>query len=175
MRNWKSANPDLVKEVLREGEVYLQGQLTLATSADQRAAVLGGIYTAAAAAIIAGLIAALATGQISAAISVGGILSAGLFLIAAGLCISTVLPADFYLPGNHPESWYEDIDANRDLLESLGEEAEHYQGSINKNRTFLKRNAGRFRWGAISGLAAPIVGFASWFMLSVDWTTFGAG
>ena len=145
MRNWKDANPDLVKEVLREGEVYLQGQLTLATSADQRAAVLGGIYTAAAAAIIAGLIAALATGQISAAISVGGFFSAGLFLLGAGLCISTALPADFYLPGNHPESWYEDIDANRNILESLGEQTEYYQRAINGNRSFLKRNGSRFQ------------------------------
>ena len=45
---------DFRKEIVREGTVYLDGQLRIATSADSRASGLAGIFTAAATALTAG-------------------------------------------------------------------------------------------------------------------------
>jgi hypothetical protein len=47
---------DFRKEIVREGTVYLDGQLKVATSADSRASGLAGIFTAAATALTAGIV-----------------------------------------------------------------------------------------------------------------------
>lgn len=47
---------DFRKEIVREGTVYLDGQLRIATSADSRASGLAGIFTAAATALTAGIV-----------------------------------------------------------------------------------------------------------------------
>lgn len=164
---WKPEKIDLVREVFRSGEKYLDGQLQLATSADQRAAVLGGVYTAAGTAVVGYLLAIFTSWQASLAILVGGLLAAVLFVAGAALCICTCLPAGFYLPGNEPEQWYGDVDNGRDLAEVLGEEAENYQSKIADNRATLQRNARLYKWGAIAGIAAPVLGFLVWFLMSV--------
>jgi len=45
------------KEIVRGGEAYLDGQLRVATSADQRASGLAGMFTAAATALLAAVVA----------------------------------------------------------------------------------------------------------------------
>lgn len=166
MPNWTNVDLETVREVAREAEVYLHGQLNLAISADQRAAVLGGIYTAAGTAIVAGLIAA---SSLTEQLFWGGFVSAAMFLVGAGLCVFTALPGGFYLPGNQPQSWYADIDDNKPLLEALGETAENSQEEIEHNRAFLQKNAKRFRLGAFLGVTAPLAGIVIWFLLSVQW------
>lgn len=168
MPDWKKADPELVREVVREAELFIQRQVTLATSADQRAAMLGGIFTAAATALIVGVIAVVTNGIAAPGIVWGGVVAALLFVIAAGLCISTVLPVEFGLPGNEPQNWYEDIESERGLSELLGEEAEREQGKIGDNNAVLIANARRFKWGAIARISAPLVGLVVWFLLSIE-------
>jgi len=158
MPNWSDADKDMVKHVAREAEMYLGGQVTLGTSADQRASVLGGVFMAAGTAIVAGLLGILSAGFMSWSIIVGGSISAILLLVASGLCILATVPVGFWLPGNEPKSWYEDVDSNRPLLEAMGEEAEQIQEKIEENRKELKKNARRFKWGAFLGVTAPFVG-----------------
>lgn len=169
MPKWKESDPEIVRQIVLSGEQYITGQVTLATSADQRASVLGGVFTAAGTVAIGGLIAAVAGGNVSLAIVVGALLSAALFLIGAALCISTVLPADFYLPGTRPANWYEDLADKKELLESFGEYAENCQEKIDANSNVLSRNAQRFIWGAYMGVIAPLVGLVTWFLLTVQW------
>lgn len=157
----------LTRMAVGEGERYLSGQLTLATSADQRAAVLGGIFTAAGTAILAGLLAAYSPATTSNAILFSGIVVAGLFLLGAGLCISTALPVGFFLPGNEPAEWRADIESDRALIDALQEEADNYQLKIEDNRAVLKRNAERFKSGAIAGIAAPVTGLTVWILVSI--------
>jgi len=54
--DWSKAKPGLIQQIVREGECYLDGQLKLALSADQRGAILAGVFTAAATAVLALLI-----------------------------------------------------------------------------------------------------------------------
>lgn len=168
MIDWSKSDPETVREIVREGEAYLHGQLTLATSADQRASVMAGIFTAAGAAIVAGLITLASSKGASSFVPIfaGGIVAAILFLVGAGLCIYAALPVGFNLPGSQPLSWQEDVEKGRKLFRSLREQAENYQDKIVKNRKVLKANAKRFKWGAISGIAAPFLGFLVWLATS---------
>lgn len=157
----------LIRQAVVEGETYLGGQLTLATSADQRAVVLGGVFTAAGTAIIVALIAGHSVGLVSIAILLSGLVSALLFLIGAGLCVSTVMPVDIDLPGNEPDSWSVDIEQNTAILDALEEEAKNYQTKIKDNRAVIQNNAKRFKWGAIAGITAPIAGMVVFVLISI--------
>ena len=168
--DWSKTKPEVVSRVVTEGETYLQGQLTLATSSDQRASMLAGVFTAAGTALLVGLITLAATKDISLTIKypayLGGGVAAVLFILAAAFCIRATFPVQFWLPGNQPHSWYGDVEAGRELTAALSEEAEHIQSKIAENRTVLQTNATRFKWGAALGIAAPLIGTALWLISS---------
>jgi hypothetical protein len=168
--DWSKASPEMIARVVDEGTAYSEGQLTLATSADQRASVLAGVFTAAGTAILAGLIALGAVSDIPHRVSfpiyLGGGFSVLLFLIAAAFCIAATLPVGFWLSGNEPQSWFRDVEAGKALPVAFGEEAEHIQDKIAENRQIIAANARRFKWGAALGIAAPIVGMLFWLVSS---------
>ena len=161
MPDWKTADLEMVREMVREAELVLEGQVSFAMSADQRASSLAGIYTATATALVAGVVAAEA---LSPSVVVGGLVSAAFFIGGAGLCISTVLPTKFHVAGNEPEGWYGDVASGRPLVEALGEQAEHYQEAISFNNEKMKSCAIRYRGGAILGIAAPLAGLLCWLV-----------
>lgn len=156
-RDWKTKKPELIREASRHAESRLAAQLQIATSADQRAAVLGGIYVAAA----TGIIGALATGastKLNLALTVGACISAAAFLIGAYLCIFAMLPINFDIAGNEPSNWYDDIDADRSLQETMGEQLDCFDEAIKDNNIRVARNARFFKAGALIGISAPIIG-----------------
>lgn len=168
MPKWAEAEKGMIHEIIREAEARLHGQVQLATSADQRAAVLAGVFIAAGTAIIAALLAGIASHP-SLAIILGAITAAALFLAGAGYCIRTVMPCDFHLPGNQPDNWYSDVDERRALKECLGQAAEHCQDAIVENRKQLQANARLFARGAWLGVSAPVAGALVWLLLSARW------
>jgi hypothetical protein len=167
--DWSKADLDTVREIIREAEGYLQSQLSLALAADQRASTMASLFTAAGAAIVAGLIGLAASehhdGQ--APLYVGGIVATGLFIVAASLCIWSTWPVSFAVPGNEPESWYEDIGGPREFKLLLGEQAENYQKKIARNNETLRLNARRFALGALFGIASAPAGFVTWKVADV--------
>jgi hypothetical protein len=144
------ASQEMLAQIVREAELYLDGQLKLALSADQRASVLSGAYSAGASAIVAGLI-ALSTSSLSRLtlypILLGGAGTTVLFLVAAFCCIKSIAPVGFWLPGNEPKSWYSDVISGKQLKEALEEEAVHLQEKIEENSVVLKQNARVFLAG----------------------------
>ena len=160
--NWSEAEKDMAVRVVEEGHKYISGQLALATSADQRAAALAGVFATAATALMAAGIVLVAEkiGGIGAATAI--FVSAGGFLTGAFLCIRALMPIGIYIPGSEPTSWREDLENGRSLEDALHEEAEFLQEKIDENRTDISRNARLFKWGALSGLAAPALGFGVW-------------
>lgn len=173
--DWTKTTPDVKERVVSEGFAYLDGQLKLATSADQRASVLAGVFTTAATAVLAGLVALSTASSPSPiekmAVYIGGGVTVTLFFAATGLAIAAIFPVGFWLPGNEPSSWYRDVETAKPLASALGEEAEHIQSKIDENRDVLGKNASRFKWAAIIGIAAPLAGFVFWavslFLLSL--------
>ena len=90
--DFSKIKPDFRKEIVREGTVYLDGQLKIATAADARASGLAGIFIAAATALIAGVVIAIFNSAGAALparlpMMLGGAAAALFFLAAAVLCI----------------------------------------------------------------------------------------
>jgi hypothetical protein len=172
--DFSKIQPDFRKEIVREGTVYLDGQLKIATAADARASGLAGMFIAAATALTAGVVIAVfnSAGSGSALsaklpMMIGGAAAAVCFITAAILCISAIQPVKFWLPGLAPENWDSDVTSGRALDECLGERAQHIQEQIADNIKVIERNATLFKWGARLGISSPFLGVAIWLLASV--------
>jgi hypothetical protein len=170
--DFSKIQPDFRKEIVREGTVYLDGQLKIATSADARASGLAGMFTAAATALTAGVVIAIfnsAGNQLPARLPMmlGGATAAIFFLSAAVLCITAIRPVNFWLPGLAPENWETDVTSGRALDDCLGERAQHIQEQIAENLKTIASNASLFKWGARLGIAAPFAGVMAWLLASL--------
>lgn len=178
--DFSKIDSDFRKEIVREGTVFLDGQLKIATAADARASGLAGIFTAAATAMTAGVVIAIFNTagpaiQARLPMMIGGSIAALLFLTAAVLCIKAIQPVSFWLPGLAPENWTKDIASARKLDDCLGERAAHIQEQIAENLQTIDRNAKYFRWGARLGIAAPFAGVVVWLLATAAaWLAAGA-
>ena len=154
---WQSSDKEAINEIMREAEARLAAQVQIATSADQRATVLAGIYVAAATGIIGALV--TAPKEVHSPPLYGGASAAVmLFLVGAFFCIWATMPVKFWTPGNAPEEWYPDIIAKRDLNEAKGEQIENYNSMILDNAAVMKSNGRKFKSGALLGACAPVGG-----------------
>src|SRR5262245_10740085 len=79
--DWSKCKDGVMEQVLRSGDTFLDAQLKLATSADQRASVMASVFAASGAAIAGGTMAVLVS-QLSekGPIVLGGLITAGLFI-----------------------------------------------------------------------------------------------
>lgn len=162
------ADLEMVKQVVDEGQAFLDGQLKIAISADQRASVLAGVFATSGAAVIAALISLTTIKEPPFAkvypLYVAGFFTSVMFVGAAALCVYAIFPVKFRLPGNHPASWEADLESGRDLKASLCETLNNIQKDIVENDTVIERNASLFRRGAAIGIAAPVVGAVAWLL-----------
>lgn len=169
---WDKADLDSIKEIVRAAESYLAAQLDLATSADQRAATLASAFTLAGAGLVAGLITLAAASEhwrLFVPVYAGGGITALMFLIAAWICVRTTMPVEFWLAGNEPANWQDDVERSEKLEKMLGDQATNYQKCIEGNDVILKGNARAFKWGARLGVGAPFVGAVVWLLMTVNW------
>jgi hypothetical protein len=164
----KIPSPEFVREIVARGETYLQGQLTLATSADQRAASMASIFSAVSLGIAAGLFTAdqMHFGTMYWPLIISGGVTGLMFLTASALCGFAAHPIPFNLPGTQPKNWTKDINAAEDENKSLFGLAKNFQDKIDKNRRGIERNAKWFKWGLRSGIGAPAIGLG---LLGVMW------
>lgn len=158
---------EMVQEIVSRGETYLQAQLSVATSNDQRAASMAGIFSPVALAVVAGLFSASpgALGAMYRPLLVSGAVTAILFSLASILCGLAVQPSDFLFPGTQPGNWDEDVQQKTPLLESLASLGKNYQDKINRNRQSIEQHADLFRYGLYAGIGAPIFGIALFGLL----------
>jgi hypothetical protein len=156
------------KEIIRSGEAYLDGQLKIATSADQRASSLAGVFIASATALIAASL-ALANPQWNVSgrlpLIVGAASAAIMFLIGAIHCWLAIMPVSFFIPGTEPMNWDTDVVAGKKLHDCLGERADHVEEAIAVNLRIIASNARKFRNGAIFGILAPFIGVLTWALV----------
>jgi hypothetical protein len=166
MVNWSTAKEGVVAEVLRDSEIYLSGTVTIATSADQRAAVVAGTFATAGAAIVAGIIgfaaAASADNFYAPAVYAGGLSAALLFISGSIFCIRAAMPVGFHLPGTKPSGWEDDVTSGHSLLECQHDLLAIRENAIKENLEVIETNAGRYTIGAYLGIAAPVVGAIIW-------------
>ena len=167
--DFSKIDDDFGREIIRGGEVYLDGMLRVATSADQRASGLAGVFTAAATALLAAVVtlanlAPIMPGKLP--LMLGGGAASLMFLIGAVTCLRTIMPVRFWLPGCEPHNWQSDVATGKKLHDCLGERATHIQEAIADNVKVVEMNARRFKWGARFGIAAPFVGLLVWGLAS---------
>ena len=166
MADWSKAKDGIVTEVLKDSETFLTGTVTIATSADQRAAVVAGTFATAGAAIVAGVIgfaaAASPDNAYAPAVYAGGLIAALLFIVGAILCISAAMPVDFHLPGTKPSGWEGDVAGGRTLQECQHDLIDIRENAIKANIETIKKNAINYKRGAYIGISSPIVGGLVW-------------
>jgi hypothetical protein len=172
MINWSAAKEGIVEEALRTSETYLAGTVTVAASADQRAAVVAGTFATAGAAIVAGVIGFSATvstnNEYAVSVYLGGLLAAFMFLLGAFLCIRAAMPVGFNLPGTQPSGWETDVTGGRALKECQYDLLNFRENLIVENLAVIRNNARLFMIGAYCGIAAPFIGALAW-IISFKW------
>ncbi|MCJ2023382.1 hypothetical protein [Methylobacterium sp. J-067] len=150
------AKIDTLKEIIRNAESFLSGQLTSGLASNQRALTLTSVL-AAATVVLGGATATLLVGATPnpPLAAICGLVTAG-FLVSMGLAISAAKPADWYLAGNTPASWVEDVELGKILERSLAEQASWYADMIADNHATMERAddmiilALEFAWGSIA-------------------------
>lgn len=143
---------DILRDIVREGELYLSSQLAVATAADQRAMTLIGFQVTALLATIAGITAMLISKEkIWFSILVGNAVMLGLIISLFQSSVS-VRPQLFNFPGNLPENWrigYWNFSFTQPsgptLQHSLTEQAYAINCCIKNNNKTLEENAHRIK------------------------------
>lgn len=136
---------DVLGEVVREGEVTLSSQLTVALASDQRAITFAGIILTAATALL-GAAGALVTGEEQRHLALAYV-AIGLgvaYLVAGALALWMARPARHCLPGNDPANWLPhcwDVSGRqkRNMTQARVEQARNLQSMITKNRETAAR------------------------------------
>jgi hypothetical protein len=159
--DWTDVTEVMARQILDQGELYLQNQVTLAIAADQRATTAASIFSSMAAAVAAAVV-ALWGKPGSEAMIVSGLLGLALIILAAGFAAWAARPTEFNTPGNHPEQWYVGRHAN--LVSMIGGEAESVQRRIVKNDDILRENQEALRSAFWLAIAAPVFAILPWLV-----------
>lgn len=154
------AEPETIREIIREAESFLEAQLKVGLASDSRAMTLG--------AFLSGIVSALVAGtslMVAAEFPVWPHIIAVSVLVVSLCCalFSTVhaaRPTDWNYTGNNPRFWASDVEAKRPLHESLAGQAALYAKGISENSSILEENQKFSRlalrlatWGAVIALA----------------------
>lgn len=97
---------EILEEIIREGERYLDARLTTANSADQRALALLGFQLTLTLAVGGGLISLLMRQTVNEFLVICGLIQIILMGIASFQAYCSVKPKLFRFPGNSPHLWF---------------------------------------------------------------------
>lgn len=137
----QTGNLEVLREIIRQGELFLESQLQSGIASDQRAVTFAAVVGAVAAVLIGGYV------TVDAPTGVGWVLVpvvVGL-LVSMVFAIAAARPVDWGFPGNNPKNWRDDIVQNHSLERSLAEQAKLYSICISQNKDALIRNSGLMR------------------------------
>ena len=133
-----SLDESVQQEIIREAEMRLDAQLTVATAADQRALTFGGFLIATATAALGGGIALLTKDKPDFGLAAVAVGFACPILYASWEAIRTTMPKLFCLPGNRPGLWLPDQWESHGihpptLPRARIEQAKHLDNAIKQN------------------------------------------
>jgi len=134
------ADKELLVEVVRQGEAFLESQRTCALAADQRALTLVSVLAAVVAILVGG-----SASLMAANIEITKYWFPVLFVIvicltAMGLALRAARPSKFGYPGNDPALWVDDVRQNRSYEESLAGHAVLCSEDIEENDRIMVAN-----------------------------------
>ncbi len=145
---------DALRRLAAAADVRVQGQLTAAIAADQRALVFAGFLAAAAAAIGSASVTALADEKAEPFLGQVGFATAAGLLVAMVLAVIAARPTRWFFPGSLPFDWREDFETAKDELEQLRELLVDYDNRITRNNRTMKINGRLLMAAAIISVAA---------------------
>ncbi len=159
-RNDDERREKIAETILRQGELKLGAQLSLATSADLRAAALAAIFSAVAVALFGGAAAIVFSDNPDLKLAIGAGVSGLLYGVGAYLCALACQPTDFYTVGNQPQKWLNDTAMDKEPVDAFLREAQNYQIGILANRQAIRRNGERLKWALRIAWASPFIGLS---------------
>lgn len=162
----QSAYPSNELEPLRNlaaaADAQLQGQLTAAVAADQRAMVFAGFLAAAAAALGSAAATVLTGNTIDRFVGGLAIFAAGGMLAAMVIAMIAARPVVWFFPGSYPADWQIDFSTNKPEIERYQELLADYDSRIYKNGRRMLWNG---RLISASAIVAVAILFISGLML----------
>lgn len=156
--DWSKADPENIKVILKQAELFLEAQLKIGLAADQRAMVTAGLFAGFAASIFAAVVAYWTRNQdVSNFVALFGVSTALIISVASYLSARCAVPTKFGQAGTQPKTLWESRKL-KDFRTAIGGEIENYQERIDVNNKLLDRNAGRFRFAIMLAILAPAIG-----------------
>lgn len=137
----KQLDPEILDEVIREGEILLAAQFAAATASDQRALTWAGFVITISIGALAGASALAVEGQHLALAAIAGLYAVAIAIAGWG-AIECARPTTFGLPGNSPINWLPEYWATgqpRDMAQARVEQANALQNCIVENRAWAER------------------------------------
>lgn len=132
------AQPDMLKEIIRNAESYLATQLTVVLASNQRAMAFTSMLGIVTAALVGAGLSLLLSKLGDWQLGVLSMLLACTMLFAMKSSMKAFSPGAFEYCGNQPCHWLDDIKENKPIHVSLAEQAAHYDEMIAHNSTVLK-------------------------------------
>jgi hypothetical protein len=157
--DWSAVSVESAAAILRQGELYLDGQCRLAIAADQRAMAASSFFSGFAAIVLAATFGYWSQVR-GIDLLVAGLVTAALLLAGAVSCVRAAWPVEFAVPGNEPKKWWGVRGEPLNFL--LGGQTEHCQFFIEHNHRVLVRNSWWLKAGLVWGVSAPFVGALTW-------------
>ena len=160
--NWTDVEPEVARQILHQGEMFMASQMQAGIASDQRAMTVASVFSAFAMAVAAGSIAYWdKVGDLP--ILIAGLVAATVMTIGSAISLWSARQVDFYYPGNHPSSYFECL--NSSIQTILGGEAENYQERIGKNAKILQTNGRATTCGAAISMSAPMLAVGLWLLI----------
>jgi hypothetical protein len=132
-------DPNVLKELVHQGEVCLSDTVRLAIAADSRATTFCGIFGAAGVALLAAAAANFASQHGESAFIAGAFAAGLLFIVASVVAAFAARPTDFFAGGDQPGRLANVLEP----LSQLRYIAIDFQMRIDKNRAAMERSAVR--------------------------------
>jgi hypothetical protein len=162
--DWADIPEPAVREILRQGEKYLDSTLKTAVAADQRATTLMGIYGAVGVALLVSAATLGTRVQPDPSLIMPIVATAFCLLIAGLMCGRAGRPVDFYVSGYEPDKI---VRSSADELWLMRYICEDLQRRIDLNKAILKKSS---HWIFASFFASGIsvlIGIAVFFIIRV--------
>ncbi|MGX9117068.1 hypothetical protein ACWTU6_10265 [Mesorhizobium sp. BHbsci] len=161
----KSANIEMLQEVLREAESYLDAQLTSAIAADQRAYTFAGAVSAASVILVGAAYSLVTSHPPDTLLAFTAWAVAVSLFVAAWMAVISARSVSFEFVGNQPSKWAADVENGKSFAHAIAEQCAHYDGMIAQNNFVMDRNSKIFNGAvnlALVGIGAGGIAFLLW-------------
>ena len=140
-RDLAKGDIELLKEIGRQAEVYLDAQLQAGIAADQRAMSFVSLLAAATVVVAGAGVALLIQEKPNPKLGWTCLSTTVGFTLAMLLAILSARPCGFWYGGSRPADWQRDLRFAHDQRESYGEHLMNYEERIGKNAKTLEKNS----------------------------------